>query len=69
MKRFQKYFDVEDTLPGYVEGQYSYGSKFVLTESWNDYLQGSEFTLTDNEIPDKTVLSNYSPKLNYFRVM
>jgi hypothetical protein len=53
MKRFQKYFDVEKTLPGYVEGQYSYGSKFVLTESWNDYLQGSEFTLTDNEIPDK----------------
>ena len=53
MKRFQKYFDVEKTLPGYVEGQYSYGSSFVLTESWNDYLQGSEFTLTDNEIPDK----------------
>lgn len=53
MKRFHNYFQSTETSPGYVEGQYSYGSSFVLSESWQDYDQGSEFTLTDNDVPDR----------------
>lgn len=53
MNRFYSYFQSAETPAGYLEGQYSYGSNFILSEDWNNYSQGSEFILTDNEIPNK----------------
>jgi len=52
MKRFTSYFHKEETAPGYCEGQYSQGSVFILSETWNGYTAGSEFVLTENELPD-----------------
>ena len=67
MKRFHNYFQTTETPPGYVEGQYSYGSSFVLSESWNDYPQGSEFTLTDNDIPDRVYRHGVGVAAGQFR--
>jgi len=67
MKRFHNYFQSTETPPGYVEGQYSYGSSFVLSESWHDYAQGSEFTLTDNDVPDRVYRHGVGVAAGQFR--
>ena len=67
MKRFHNYFQSTETPPGYVEGQYSYGSSFVLSESWQDYAQGSEFTLTDNDVPDRVYRHGVGVAAGQFR--
>ena len=67
MKRFHNYFQSTETPPGYVEGQYSYGSNFVLSESWQDYAQGSEFTLTDNDVPDRVYRHGVGVAAGQFR--
>ena len=50
-----------------MEGQYSYGSSFVLSESWQDYAQGSEFTLTDNDVPNRVYRHGVGVAAGQFR--
>lgn len=55
MKRFTKYFEKSEKKSGYLENAYPVNSVFVLEKQWESYSQGSEFTLTENELPDKNL--------------
>ena len=52
MKRFTSYFEKSEPQPGYTEGDYSQGTVFILSENWNEFPKGSEFTLSEGELPD-----------------